>query len=298
VLAVVVALAGAAGPAAPASAQSDCAGAPTVFAVDATNGHLAELALCPEAVTRGTEVDAGDWRVYRQIVAVRDFEAVVLYAVTADGQLLWRRQDAAGAPLSPPVRVGASVDWSQFASIFAAAGGYLGAVEAGGTPSRAVRMYRHDGWTVGDAAMSEAAPILAPFVGPPLTGLVWGLRAESNIGGLHFRVWRRTGAPWADVWYLNGRLPAGLYNAVGIEPSLYAVDSGGEVVLMRQPPLPPKLPVCNLTPQLDWRIVARSTGGYGSVIAPARGGGWDATPVPLAPPPASCPADIGPYEWQ
>jgi hypothetical protein len=211
-------------------------GAP-LFAVAAASGHLVELMGCagePWFASAATEVDTGDWRQYREISAARDGNTVVLYATAADGGLWSWRQGVRGGGLGPPVRVGESIDWSQFRSVFVPYLGYLQAVPQRGP----VRTFRHVDWSAGGTGVSEAQPLLESFWGPPFVAARWGGFGEANIHGVHYRIWRRQGDPpqieHDDVWYDSGELPAGVSAVVGWEPRLYGIDGDGAVVLLNQ----------------------------------------------------------------
>jgi hypothetical protein len=284
-----------------ASAESGCADSSAVFVVDSANGHLAQLASCRS--TPGfralTDVDAADWRTYQHVLAVQDGTATVVYATTVDGELWWRRQEVAGAPFGAPVRIGTSVDWSRFGSLFVSRAGYLEALEGG-----AVHTFAHPGWATGGTAVSEEQPLFAVFAGPSVSAL--GERnghvfAEGNELGMHFRIWRIAGRSPEDRWYMSGYLPSGLVGVTGAEPWLYAVNTAGHVVLLQQPypgPTPPrKYYDCDRYNHLPWQVAAESDGSYGRVVVPVTGRGG--MPVVSRPPAGlDCDPEAEPYEWQ
>jgi hypothetical protein len=249
-------------------------------------------------------VDAGDWRGYRQLFAAGDGAAVVLYAITDDGQLWWRRQPGPGAAFGAPVRVGVDVDWSRFSSVFVPQPGYLQAV-ATGSP---VLTYRHDQWNTGGVKVAPEAPLLAAFAGPSMTAARWGTFAEGTWAGAHYRIWRNKFYPQTvdhdDAWYFSGDLPAGATSVTGTEPWLYAVSVAGSVVLLRQPtPAPPPGKTswdCPRQNPLSWQVAASVKGGYRQVVFPIAQS-FAQSPSLMAMTTSSgggdCPAD-SPYEWQ
>jgi hypothetical protein len=292
----------------PASAGAACPDSTRVFAVLQSTGHLTEIPACPSQSTLGptAEVDAGDWRGYRQLFAAGDGAAVVLYAVTVDGELWWRRQPGPGAAFGAPVRVGSDVVWSRFSSIFVPQPGYLQAVAT--TTGSPVLTYRHDLWTTGGLKVVPEAPLLAAFAGPSMMAAQWGTFAEGVWAGAHYRVWRDRFYPQTinhdDTWYFSGNLPARTTSVTGTEPWLYGVSGAGSVVLLRQPtpPAPPGKTSwdCPRQNPLSWQVAASIKGGYQQVVVPiarffaqspslmvmsVSSGGGD------------CPADL-PYEWQ
>lgn len=175
VLAIVAAGVGV-GPA--ASAEGGCSGPGRVFAVGAS-GQLVEIPSCPETSSFGSAavVDAADWRGYSAIFAVRDGGAAIVYAVTAGGELWWRRQETAGAALSAPARVGPPVNWNQ-PVVFASRPGYLHV----GEHAAPIRTFWHPEWDSGGAAVSEVAILFAPLRGPSITGLTAGPGSPSASG--------------------------------------------------------------------------------------------------------------------
>ncbi|GIF64289.1 hypothetical protein Ais01nite_23240 [Asanoa ishikariensis] len=273
-VAFVLALAGAAAVTSPARAAG-CVDATRVFAVDGGTGRLVELNSCRStpALGPGVEVDSADWRAYRLVTGVFDGNAAVLYAVTADGRLQWRRQPSPGAAFGAPTSVGSSIDWSQFSSVFAPAVGYLHTVG----PYGPVRTFRHDGWATGAGPVSEIDPLLGNFAGPSMSAAAWGAYAEGNESGHHFRIWRVPGYPnskeYADAWYVSGRLPSGVTSVAGAEPELYAVDGAGRVVRLKQPPPwspgPKRNWDCARQNKQTWSVVTTSpNAGYASVVVP------------------------------
>jgi hypothetical protein len=284
-----------------------CAEATRVFAVDSGTGHLMELSSCRRtpAVGPGVEVDSSDWRAYRQVTGFFDGDAAVLYAVTADGQLDWRRQPAPGAQFGSPARVASSIDWSRFNAVFAPAAGYLHAVR----PGEPVHTFRHDGWATGAGPVNEVEPLLDTFVGPSMSAASWGSYGEANELGYHFRIWRGGAShdgvrkQSGDEWYDSGRLPAGITSVAGAEPNLYAVDAAGRVVQLGQPtpqPVPPrKVWDCPLQNSSAWSVVAGSPdAGYIRVVVPVSRS--YAPPANLSPPQLGddCDQSGQPYEWQ
>ncbi len=270
----------------PAAAGTGCEA--RVFAVDAETGRLGEIQACPAGKSWQfgpvVDVDSGDWRAYSQVFGAYDGTVVLLYAVTANGDLWWRRQEAPGAALGAPVRAGA--DWSHNV-VFVARPGYLAAGDFGGP----VHLFRHNGST-----LTEAGVLFTLLHGPAITGLAQN-HAVGNWGGIEYRVWRVPGsATHDDVWYPSGQLPAGVHDVTGDGTLLYGVDSAG-LVLLTQKQLP-----CRVANRMDWRVSARAPGRFSRVIAPV---GGDTAPS-VAPPPRTdprltpiCGGDIDrPWEWQ
>lgn len=284
---------------------ADCAAPTRVFAVDSGTGRLMELGSCHQssALGPGVEVDSSDWRAYRQVTGVFDGDAAVLYAVTADGRLEWRRQPSPGTPFGSPVRVGSSVDWSRFSSVFAPAVGYLHGVRT----YDPVRTFRHDGWATGADPVSEIEPLLGTFAGPSMSAAKWGWYGEGNERGYHFRIWRAPGYPnsyeHADAWYVSGRLPSGVTSVAGGEPFLYAVDAAGRVVRLSQPPPwwpgPKRTWDCSRQNTHAWSIAAASPDtGYARVVVPLSRS--SSQPVGLSTPHfgEDCNPEEDPWEWQ
>ena len=263
--AILVAVATAAVP--PAQAAAECAEEQPLFAVDASTGHLVELTACPSDATIGpaVEVDGGDWRSYLRVFGTHDATAVVLYMVTEKGALLSRRQDAPRAALGPPVQVGASIDWSGFDSVFAGPPGYLYAVEHLGP----VRAFRHAAWSTGGSILFEELPLLSRALGRPMTAVTWGAFGESIHGNVHFRIWRNPDYPEFgdrdDAVFSSGWIQHDVSGVVGVEPWLYGIDVGGDLVLLDQDPGDPDSQCGNENP---WIVVARSSGEYARVVAP------------------------------
>lgn len=280
-----------------AAAEAGCAGAARVFAVNGTSGHLAEVTICPSGVgSSAVDVDAGDWRGYVTVLAVRDGAATVVYAVTTSGELWWRRQPGPGAGFGSAVRVGTSLNWNQ-PSVFVSRPGYLQL----GT----LRTFRHDGWATGGATVSEQATLFRSLQGPPaLTALSAAGFAVETWQGLNFRVWRlrdRVGRMDDDIWYLSGQMPEGITNAVGDGTILYSVDSAGDIVQLRQvygTPAP-----CPLADNRPWYLTGWLTGSYVRVVVPVPDSPAG-PPLVLYPLTPSCAdhtpgnQDPQPWEWQ
>jgi hypothetical protein len=296
-LAAVLAVLGVGSVAPRAAAGGVCDG--RVFAVDSDTGHLVEIPFCPDTSSFGSavEVDSADWRGYSAIFAVRDGGAAILYAVTASGELWWRRQPTAGAALSAPARVGSSINWNQ-PVVFASRPGYLHL----GYHGAPIRTFRHQEWAAGGAAVWEEANLFAPLRGPSITGLATGF-AFGIWNGISFRVWRmqQRSMRWdEDVWYISGYLPAGLTSVVGDGYRLHAVNSAGEIVLLAQVSGEP--PPCNRPDTRPWEVTARAPGHYLRVVVPVS----DAVTGPrsVTPPPpvriTDCEAEGegNPWEWQ
>lgn len=282
----------------PSSADSECGG--RVFAVNATTGHLVQIRACAgRAPVFGpaAEVDSGDWRGYSAIFGVYSGDAAILYAVTPTGELWWRRQDAAGAPLSAAVRVADTVDWRHDV-VFAAKAGYL---EFGdyGLP---VRTFRHDGWESGGTRVVEEEPLFSRFHGPRITTAV----PESGyaIGfwdGMTYRVWRDAARPeHDDLWYPSGGTPDGVTGVTGDATALYGLGSGGDVVSLWQP----RRGVCPLFSHEGWLVRARLAGHFDRVVVPV---GADPSGPPVVRPLPTMNPNLArlcgghvawPWEWQ
>lgn len=283
-----------------AATREACARPERIFAVDGVTGHLVELEGCAAlaSIVEVGEVDAGDWRTARQVLATGDDTVTVVYALTGDGRLEARRQDAPGAPLGAPVEVGAGVDWSRFRSVVVPRRGFLWGDGAD------VRAFRHLGWDEGGATVVEG-PVVFPSRGGwaalgdlELTGMDVLGRAEAVFMGTHWRIWRRVdGGPHA---YPNGGIPSPLSGAV---PSLYAVTGGG-VASLRQPAHAPSSPDtsynCPVNPN-RWQVAASLPGDWWLVVVPQRRTTTDEWPV-VRPWPVGekieCPDGVNPYEWQ
>ncbi len=291
-----------------ALADPACGGPPAqrLYAVDAGSGHLAELGLCADGsgFMPAAEVDGADWRAYRDVFAATDGAATVVYAVTGDGQLWWRRQEAPGAPLGAPLRVRAEGDWdwSQSREVLASSPGVIQAVPLHGGPI-VLRTFDQPGWATGDATVVEDEPLFLRFTGPSMTALHPGSFAEGNELGDHFRIWHRD--ELRDAWYFSGTLPSGVTGVAGAEPSLYGVNAAGHVVLLAQPPHPPLLGHawdCPRQNTMSWQVAAESAGSYARVVIPVSGPAGSGPPsVALTPPGRNCPnhgpASV-PVEWQ
>ncbi|MEV4313854.1 hypothetical protein [Actinocrispum sp. NPDC049592] len=276
----------------PAAADTGCD--TRVFAVDAKTGHLAEVQVCPAGTSWPADtswqlgsvvtVDSGDWRAYSKVFGAYDGAAVVVYAVTANGELWWRRQETPGAALGAPVRAGSG--WSHNV-VFAARPGYLAAGDFGGP----VHLFRHNGNT-----LTEDGVLFTLLHGPVITALAKDY-AVGNWDGMEYRVWREPGsATHDDVWYPSGQLPEGVHDVTGDGTLLYGVDSSG-LVLLTQTQFP-----CRAANRTDWRPSSGVAGQYSRLIAPV---GGDAAPSVASPPPGDprlvriCGGSIDrPWEWQ
>lgn len=285
------------GGATPAAADSPCTGSARVFAVDARTGHLAEIRTCrTEAWVFGpaVEVDRADWRSYSTIFAVSDGEAVVLYAVTATGELWWRRQAAPGAVTGAPKRIAEGIDWRHDV-VFAAGPGYLASGDHG-TP---VRTFRHDGWTTGGTAVVQDGVLFTTFNGPVITAVApESGYAVGTWDGIDYRVWRAPGTTHDDVWYSSGSLPTGVNGVTGDGTMLYGVHAGGDIVLLTQR----QVTACRRANRANWQVSARAPGHFGRVVVPVGAG----TQPVVAPPPPMDPrlapicggSSQSPWEWQ
>jgi hypothetical protein len=298
-LAVLQAVTGLAGPV--GAAATACAAPERIFAVDAGTGHLSELQACPDpaSITVVGEVDAGDWRSARRILAAADGAATVLYSVTADGRLEARRQAAPGAALSAPTQVGAGIDWSRFRQVVSPGAGYLVADEY-----QAVRTFRHLDWATGGGTLVEGPQLLEPHGAWPtlgdleLTGLGARGYAEAFFMDQHWRVWR--GSDGRPIAYPSGAIPRNVRIFVtGSEPGLYGI-SAGAVVRLKQAAWSGYCPF-NTKP---WRVANSLPGAWSGVVVPQRAqvtGDWPAVAdYPTWPDPQywTCPDGIGPYQWQ
>jgi hypothetical protein len=298
-LAAVLATVGVGGVAPPASAEGDCTGAGRILAVEAEAGQLVEIPSCPDTSSFGSavRVDAADWRGYSAIFAVRDGNATIVYAVTAGGELWWRRQEAAGATLGASARVGPSVNWNR-PVVFASRPGYLHL----GEPGAPIRTFRHQEWASGGAAVSEEANLFAPLRGPSITGLAASAGFAVGIwNGMNFRVWRSRQKFWfdEDIWYVSGHLPAGLASVVGDGYRLHAVNPAGEIVLLSQVS---SGSICSRQDTRSWEVAARAPGHYLRVVVPVPDrptGPPSVRPPPLSGNPA-CQGGVDgtPWEWQ
>jgi hypothetical protein len=269
-----------------------------VFAVDAETGHLTEIRSCPSSLWswslgRAVEVDRADWRAYSAVFAVYDSNAVILYAVTATGELWWRRQEAPGAAPGTLVRVADAINWRHDV-VFAARPGYLELGDYGGP----VRTFRHDGWASGGTAVFADGELFTTFHGPAITAMA-SHYAVGTWNGRNYRVWRvQSNSAHDDAWYASGLLPAGLSGATGDGIRLYGVDSGGGVVLLEQ-----SQPFrCALASGWNWYSTSRAPGHFSRVVVPL--GAGPAGPAAVAPPPPPA-LDCGgitdnthPWEWQ
>jgi hypothetical protein len=220
------------------AAAEDCQGGARLYAVDSQSGHLSEVASCSaQADFVPTEVDAGDWRPYRDVVAVRDGTATVIYALASDGELWWRRQATAGAQFGVPVRIGAAVDWSRYHSLLVSQPGYIHGIPSDpGVAGGVVRTFRHQGWASGGGSVSEDQPLLSGFGGPSITSVRWASFAETNVGPYHFRIWRKRPDSLDAVSFRSGSFPAGVTGVVGAEyeGALYGVNGVGHIVRLEQ----------------------------------------------------------------
>jgi hypothetical protein len=276
-----------------AAADEVCTAPTRVFAQRAADGRLVEIPGCTLPTRLGAELLVGgdDWRRYRRVTAVAAGDAVVFYAITADGELWWYRQAGPGEPLSAPVRLAVDVDWSTSISLIVPTVGHLH-TQDGGT----VRTWAHPEWATGGAELTPLDPLLTDVEGPALNAVRWGRFGEGISGGKHFQVWRNPEYPDAedhsDVWYVSGYLPADVTHVTGSEPDLYGLGRNGAVVGLRA-----KVYQKGLCPV--WTPAAWSPGeGFARVIAPARPS-EDGDPGLAVTPIGACePLDQGqPYEW-
>ncbi|TCO45299.1 hypothetical protein [Actinocrispum wychmicini] len=285
----VLALGGIASPPAAATVPP-CAGSARVFAVDAGTGHLVQIQSCPgETPSLGAtaEVDTADWRVYSKIFGMYDHNAVILYAVSATGELWWRRQNAPGAALSRPVRVAASIDWRHDV-VFAGAPGYLELGDFHGP----VRTLRHTGWTTGGTGVSEMGNLFRMFEGPDIIAVTQDGYAIGIERGMAFGVWRdpsSSGTRYDDVWLATGRLPD-LQSFARDRQTLLGVVPGGDVLQF----LPGD---CAGRPG---KLTGQVSGHFSSVLVPVDG---DATRPPQIRPIDAISSGhsfprCSPWEWQ
>lgn len=299
---VVLLLSGIAGTTRPAGAEGNCTPDTRVFAVAAETGHLVEIPSCPDGFGAAVEVDGGDWRGYHATFAMRDGAAAIIYAVTASGELWWRRQTAAGGHLVGATRVGSAVDWAQ-PVVFGAWAGYL---YIGGGQGQKVRTFHHLEWQTGGTTVTEEPYLFGPLRGPLITGMATSFHAAVAIwNGMSFRVWRihpRNSKIDDDVWYLSGNLPDGVTSVVGDGIWMHAVNAVGAVVLLSQsPPGSPLDPRYGRQDTRPWQAWATSPGHYVRVVVPA----WssDSRSPFVAVPQAACIGcsggeDGNPWEWQ
>jgi hypothetical protein len=241
----------------------------------------------------------GDWRTYRDVFAVRDGAATVVYALTSDGELWWRRQAAVGAQLGVPVRIGAAIDWSLYGSLFVSQPGYIHGIQPDlGIAGGVVRTFRHYDWASGGASVSEDRPLLTGFSGPSITAVWPGGFAETNAGAYHFRIWRLRPGSSDAVTYRSGLLPAGVTGVVGPEQALYGVNSLGHLVRLEQST---KGVLCDRVIDYAWRVTAESGGSYARVVVP-EGPSFGVAPPSVGVDPGDsapdCPRDVAPWEWQ
>lgn len=273
-----------------------CARPERIFAVRGTDGHLVELTACPESIVEVGEVDAGDWRAARQVIATGDGTVTVVYTLTGDGRLEARRQDAPGATLGAPVEVGADVDWSRFRSVVVPRRGFLWA------DGLDVRAFRHVGWDSGGTGVVEGPVVFPSRSGRPalgeltLTGMDGAGRAEAVYLTSHMRVWR--GRFGDAVAYANGALPGSGLTGVGY--ALYTV-AFGDVARLHHPADKDHDSSCVVNSN-RWQVRARLPGDWSLVVAPQRdAANTDGWPVVTAWPSSgagNCPDDVTPYEWQ
>ena len=285
-----------------ATADTGCLGQIPLYAVDSQSGHLLEVDYCHiqgRFLPAEVEVAAGDWRQYRDVFAVSQGAATVIYATTYDGELWWRRQDAAGAQLGVPVRIGAAIDWSQYRSLVAPQPGYIHGMQPDPAAGRSVvRTFRHPDWASGGVTVSEDQPPLMLFGGPWITSVRWGSFAETNSATYHLRIWRQDPAHLDAVAWRSGYLPPGVTGVVGAEPALYGLNGGGHVVRLEQTI---KGYLCDRVQDVAWHVIAESGGSYTRVIVPVRlpfGGTTPSVAVDPGDDLPDCPRDDTPWEWQ
>jgi hypothetical protein len=288
-----------------AAGEPECPDPDRLFAVDAADGHLAEVPYCgPEqGFLPATEVDGGDWRGYRDVFAARSGRTTVVYALTREGALWAFRQWAPGRPLRHPTMIGGPTDWDDYKGLVASRPGYLHGVS---TADGVLRTFRHVGWPKG-TTVREKAPLIEFYRYRYLTSVTPGGFAEISVGDLHGRVWREPlagpdGLPTgtgASRGVPSGGLPAGVGSVTGTEPVLYGVEEHGHLVHLHQ-----TVPVDWDCPQLvsaKWLVVSTSEGSYSRVVRPVRGSARP-YPVPtladLPPRGPDCGRPTAPWEWQ
>jgi hypothetical protein len=294
----------------PARAVEPCT-TQRLFAVAADTGHLVEVAACVSRPGFGprVEVDDGDWRAYRHIFGAADATTVVLYTLDADGALWSRRQEAPGAAFGPPVRVAASLDWSQFDSVFVAQPGYLHTAERDGP----VRTFQHLDWSAGGAVVSEGQPLLRTTFGPPMTAARWGGRGEAFSNGRHVLIYRSQfyldRFDHEDAFYDGGLPPPGVTGVVGVEPRYYGIDASGALVQLDHPADEPDSgtggnshPWSVLHMYYEnsrWYFVTPVPGPFARLVVPATRNPAVTTPAILSRPATGFSDDPeGPLEWQ
>jgi hypothetical protein len=255
-----------------AAAAEVCEEPTRIFAQRIADGRLVEIPGCSRPTRLGPDQLVGDddWRRYRRITAVVAGDAVVFYAITADGELWWYRQAGPGAPLTDPVRLAAHVDWSASISLIVPAAGYLHTQDG-----ETVHTWSHPAWAVGGTDLTQLDPLLTDVEGPALSAVHWGRFGEGIWGRTHFRVWRNGGYPTtedhSDVWYISGQVLAAVTGVTGAEPDLYGLDGNGAVVWLRQDLYFEDPARCPLADRRRWLSAAHSPGrGFARVIAPAR----------------------------
>jgi hypothetical protein len=296
-----------------ASADDVCAAPERLFAVEGDTGHLSEVEACPETGSMSVvaEVDTGYWGYPLRVFAAAAGPVTVVYAVTADGRLQARRQDAPGLPLGSPVDVGAGVDWTA-SWVFSPGPGFVA------LSGHDARVFRHVGWDSGGENVVEGPPLIDHYGDWPATGDISliGLRHGGPASGFfmshHWRITRNEGRMLA---WPSGAINREIHSVTGAEPTLYGVRQGAVVRLAQ--PRSSEYPTCHFNPN-SWSVVGSLPGDWRYVVAPARTavtGDWPvmagrANPFPARasvaqvtsarPPPTGpqCPDNIGPYKWQ
>jgi hypothetical protein len=278
-----------ASPAVAVTAEESCAQADVVLAVQEADGALAEMDVCisEPAFSAATVVDTRDWRGFRGLAAVRDGAATIVYGTTTDGRLLWHRRETAGQPFSAGVQIGAGIDW-------AAAGGrllvpYRGqlAVIAGydgtGFLATSARIFRHDGWASGAAAMTEEPPLQWEPMIERVLSIEWGHYLEATSEGAHLRL-------HVGGWYNYGS-PGPGRSLVRSGSRLYHLTWPDGAVVLQGEPVRRKPPVAPA------KLAQSATGGYGLIVATVDRAPTDARTFD-AMPPKQCSFCPVPWEWQ
>jgi hypothetical protein len=282
------------------SAATECSGSVRVFAVDDRSGHLVQIRICSGGgvtFSPAVDVDSADWRAYLAVFAVADDEAVILYAVTAAGELRWWRQEHADGGLGASARIGDTVDWRHDV-VFAARPGYLEV----GDYDMPMYTFRHDGWVSGGAAVVDEGQLFSAFHGPGITAVAPDLGYAVGVwDGVNYRVWRESGVVHDDAWYASGSLPVGVSDVTGDGTLLYGLAADGGVVQLRQR----QSGACHRFMGAEWFVRATAPGRFSRVVVPVSGGAGPPA-VGSTPPlnPLSGPlcggggSNQSPWEWQ
>ncbi|GAA0906391.1 hypothetical protein GCM10009558_007760 [Virgisporangium aurantiacum] len=281
-----------------AAEPSDCAESTRVFGVRPADGHLIELGVClsAPAFTSGVEVDGGDWHRLRPMASTVDGQAAVLYSVSSDGHLEWRRQEAAGQPFGPPSPLTLpDVDPAGIGSLVVPQPGYLH-TQTGAS----VRTFRHTDWTTGGPDLVEVQPLpVGSTMLPPLAAVRWGSHAVVKVGPAQAPTVVRLFAGAGGIG--GGRLPASVRFIAGADPWLFGLDADGAIVLLRQSPTGAAggCENCYITPwQLAATTAAFADGPFSRVVVPVDHTGSPTPTLRSAPPTNLChKTGVCPWEW-